>query len=190
MESHQQRGHNIFENMRTNYLQVWKKYFPIFLISRLWKDTLVTVIMCFIYSRSSGTAYVSQWQTTQWEILSAKWIKLEAELLRERAIFGPGPGVMLNQDWAQDAVEGPNRTRARIRRKVLRRSKQVQLRLLQLELMRMLVSWCSLWQLSNALQQLQGLHCLRTSMSESNTTRTEGDTGRKVCLPNKVVYKI
>lgn len=141
-------------------------------------------------SDSSGTAYVSQWQTTQWEILSAKWIKLEAELLRERAIFGPGPGVMLNQDWAQDAVEGPNRTRARIRRKVLRRSKQVQLRLLQLELMRMLVSWCSLWQLSNALQQLQGLHCLRTSMSESNTTRTEGDTGRKVCLPNKVVYKI
>lgn len=53
-------------------------------------------------------------------------MKLEAELLRERAIFGPGPGVLLNQDWVQDAVEGPNRTRARIRRKVLRRSKQVQ----------------------------------------------------------------
>lgn len=66
-----------------------------------------------------------QLQTTEWEILSAKWMKLEADLLRERAIFGPGPGVMLTQDWVQDAAEGPNRTRARIRRRVLTRSKQV-----------------------------------------------------------------
>lgn len=80
-----------------------------------------------------------QLQTTEWEILSAKWMKLEADLLRERAIFGPGPGVMLNQDWVQDAVEGPNRTRARIRRKVLTRSKQVQSYSLEQELMCMVV---------------------------------------------------
>lgn len=140
VESNQQRGHSIFENMRTNYLQVWQKlYFPKSLMSRLWKDTLVIVIMCFIYSHCSGTASVPQLQTTEWEILSAKWMKLEAELLRERAIFGPGPGVMLNQDWVQDAVEGPNRTRARIRRKVLRRSKQVEPRSFEPELMRMVV---------------------------------------------------
>lgn len=84
--------------------------------------------MCLVYSRCSGTASVPQLQTTEWEFWSAKWMKLEAELLRERAIFGPGPGVLLNQDWVQDAVEGPNRTRARIRRKVLRRSKKVQAR--------------------------------------------------------------
>lgn len=86
---------------------------------------LVIVIMRFTYSHCSGTASVPQLQTTKWEILSAKWMKLEADLLRERAIFGPGPGVMLTQDWVQDAAEGPNRTRARIRRKVLTRSKQV-----------------------------------------------------------------
>lgn len=82
--------------------------------------------MCFTYC--SGTASVPQLQTIEWELLSAKWMKVEADLLRERAIFGPGPGVMLDQDWVQDAVEGPNRTRARIRRKALRRSQQVQLR--------------------------------------------------------------
>ncbi|XP_011601683.2 WD repeat- and FYVE domain-containing protein 4 isoform X2 [Takifugu rubripes] len=112
MEAHRQRGHSIFENMRTNYLQL---------------------------------------QTTEWEILSAKWMKLEADLLRERAIFGPGPGVMLTQDWVQDAAEGPNRTRARIRRKVLTRSKQ-----------------------------LQRLHCLRTGMSEEDKNKTEGDTEPKI----------
>lgn len=93
--------------------------------------------MRFIYSHCSGTASVPQLQTTEWEVLSSKWMKLEAELLRERAIFGPGPGVMLNQDWVQDAVEGPNRTRARIRRKVLRRSKQVQWRSFESELIRL-----------------------------------------------------
>lgn len=34
MESHWQRGHNIFENMRTNYLQVRQKYCPKALISK------------------------------------------------------------------------------------------------------------------------------------------------------------
>lgn len=53
------------------------------------------------------------------------WLHVETELLRERAVFGPSPGVLLKQDWVQDAAEGPNRTRSRIRRKALRRSKRV-----------------------------------------------------------------
>ncbi|XP_017268395.1 WD repeat- and FYVE domain-containing protein 4 isoform X2 [Kryptolebias marmoratus] len=86
MESHRQRGHSMFENMRTNHLLL---------------------------------------QTTEWEHVSSQWLRVEAELLRERAVFGPGPGVLLNQDWVQDAAEGPNRTKLRIRRKVLRHSKSV-----------------------------------------------------------------
>ncbi|KAM8859671.1 WD repeat- and FYVE domain-containing protein 4 isoform 2-T2 [Spinachia spinachia] len=86
MESHRQRGHSTFENMRTNHAQL---------------------------------------RASEWEQVSCKWLRLEAELLRERAIFGPGPGVLLNQDWVQEAAEGPNRTRSRIRRKALRRSKRV-----------------------------------------------------------------
>ncbi|XP_076599423.1 WD repeat- and FYVE domain-containing protein 4 isoform X1 [Chaetodon auriga] len=86
MESHRQRGHSMFENMRTNHLQL---------------------------------------QATESEAVSSNWLHVEAELLRERAVFGPGPGVLLSRDWVQDAAEGPNRTRSRIRRKALRRSKRV-----------------------------------------------------------------
>lgn len=68
---------------------------------------------------------VSQLQASDWERVSSKWLGLEAELLRERAFFGPGPGVLLKQDWVQDAAEGPNRTRLRLRRKALRRSRQI-----------------------------------------------------------------
>ncbi|CAK6951548.1 WD repeat- and FYVE domain-containing protein 4 [Scomber scombrus] len=114
MESHRQRGYNMFENMRTNQLQL---------------------------------------QAAEWERVSSKWLHVEAELLRERAVFGPGPGVLLSRDWVQDAAEGPNRTRVRIRRKALRRSK------------RMLGS-LSL--------------CLRTGMSEESKTRPEADTEPKI----------
>lgn len=62
-----------------------------------------------------------QQQASMWEGVSSKWLHVEAELLRERAVFGPGPGVLLSRDWVQDAAEGPNRTRPRIRRKALRR---------------------------------------------------------------------
>ncbi|KAM3606165.1 uncharacterized protein V6R79_011883 [Siganus canaliculatus] len=86
MESHRQRGHSMFENMRTNHLQL---------------------------------------QASEWEQVSSMWLDVEAELLRERAVFGPGPGVLLSPDWVQDSAEGPNRTRLRIRRKALRRSKRV-----------------------------------------------------------------
>ncbi|XP_078016803.1 WD repeat- and FYVE domain-containing protein 4 isoform X2 [Epinephelus lanceolatus] len=114
MESHRQRGHGMFENMRTNHLQL---------------------------------------RASEWERVSSKWLHVEAELLRERAVFGPGPGVLISRDWVQDAAEGPNRTRSRIRRKALRRSK---------------------WVL--------GTLCLglRTGMSEENKTRTESDAEPKI----------
>ncbi|XP_068597101.1 WD repeat- and FYVE domain-containing protein 4 [Brachionichthys hirsutus] len=86
MESHQQRGYNMFENMRTKHLQL---------------------------------------QATEWEQVRSNWLNVEAELLRERALFGPGPGVLISEAWEQDAAEGPNRTRSRIRRKALRRTKRV-----------------------------------------------------------------
>ncbi|XP_026164856.1 WD repeat- and FYVE domain-containing protein 4 isoform X1 [Mastacembelus armatus] len=86
MESHRQRGHSMFENIKTNHLQL---------------------------------------QASEWERVSSKWLHVEAELLRERAVFGPGPGVLLSRDWVQEAAEGPNRTRSRIRRKALRSSKWV-----------------------------------------------------------------
>ncbi|XP_053730843.1 WD repeat- and FYVE domain-containing protein 4 isoform X2 [Synchiropus splendidus] len=86
MESHRQRGHSMYENMRTSHSQV---------------------------------------QASEWKCLNTKWLRVETELLRERAVFGPGPGVFLKHDWVQDAVEGPNRTRCRIRRNTLRLSKQV-----------------------------------------------------------------
>ncbi|XP_031730721.1 WD repeat- and FYVE domain-containing protein 4 isoform X5 [Anarrhichthys ocellatus] len=114
MESHRQRGHSMFENMRTNHLQL---------------------------------------RASEWERVSSKWLRVEAELLRERAVFGPGPGLLLSQDWVQDAAEGPNRTRSRIRRKALRRSKRV-----------------------------LGTQCLglRTGMSEENKNRAEGDMEPKI----------
>lgn len=66
-----------------------------------------------------------QLKDSEWEFLSSKWLHVEAELLRERAVFGPGPGVLLSQGWVQDAAEGPNRTRSRIRRKALRSTSKV-----------------------------------------------------------------
>uniref|UniRef100_A0A3P9LMS9 Uncharacterized protein n=1 Tax=Oryzias latipes TaxID=8090 RepID=A0A3P9LMS9_ORYLA len=84
MESHRQRSHRTFDNMRKND---------------------------------------SQLRAAEWEQTRSLWLSVEAELLRERAVFGPGPGVLLSQDWMQDSIEGPNRTRLRIRRKALRHSK-------------------------------------------------------------------
>ncbi|XP_077351149.1 WD repeat- and FYVE domain-containing protein 4 isoform X2 [Festucalex cinctus] len=86
MESHRQRGNGMFENMRTNHLQL---------------------------------------RASEWDRVNSQWLLVEAELLRERAVFGPGPGVLLSRDWVQDAAEGPNRTRLRIRRKERRRSRRV-----------------------------------------------------------------
>ncbi|XP_063047427.1 WD repeat- and FYVE domain-containing protein 4 isoform X2 [Engraulis encrasicolus] len=68
-------------------------------------------------------------QCQQWQLerVCVQWQQQEAELLRERGVFGPAPGVMLQQDWwIQDATEGPARTRARVRRQALRRSRKVQ----------------------------------------------------------------
>ncbi|XP_051935449.1 WD repeat- and FYVE domain-containing protein 4 isoform X1 [Hippocampus zosterae] len=87
MESHRQRGNSMFENMRTNHLQL---------------------------------------RASEWDRIYSQWLRVEAELLRERAVFGPGPGVLLSHNWVQGAAEGPNRTRLRIRRKELRLSRQVQ----------------------------------------------------------------
>ncbi|XP_056147480.1 WD repeat- and FYVE domain-containing protein 4 [Lampris incognitus] len=63
---------------------------------------------------------------SEWERVSSQWLRAEEELLRERGVFGPGPGVMPTWGWVQDAAEGPNRTRPRIRRRAQRRSKRVQ----------------------------------------------------------------
>lgn len=57
--------------------------------------------------------------------MAVQWLRIEEDLLRERGLFGPGPGVFINRGWVQDTAEGPNRTRPRIRRKALRRSKKV-----------------------------------------------------------------
>ncbi|KAK2824252.1 hypothetical protein Q5P01_021427 [Channa striata] len=115
IESHRQRGHSMFENMRMNHLQL---------------------------------------RSSEWDRVTSQWLHVEAELLRERGIFGPGPGVLLRQDWVQDAAEGRNRTRPRIRRKALRWSKQ----------------------------QVLGSLCLglRTDMSEENKKRTESDIEPKI----------
>ncbi|XP_029376155.1 WD repeat- and FYVE domain-containing protein 4 isoform X2 [Echeneis naucrates] len=112
MESHRHRGHMIFENMRTNHLQL---------------------------------------QASEWERVSSKWLHMEAELLRERAVFGPGPGVLVRQDWVQDTAEGPNRTRLRIRRK--RQSRRV-------------LGTLSL--------------CLKTGMSEKDKNGTHGGAEPKI----------
>ncbi|XP_042565532.1 WD repeat- and FYVE domain-containing protein 4 isoform X2 [Clupea harengus] len=68
----------------------------------------------------------TQAQQCQFERVGALWEQQEVELLRERGVFGPGPGVLLQQDWVQDATEGPGRTRARVRRRALRRSRKMQ----------------------------------------------------------------
>ncbi|KAM6956344.1 WD repeat- and FYVE domain-containing protein 4 [Aplochiton taeniatus] len=67
----------------------------------------------------------SQLCASEAERVSDQWLRVEEELLRERAVFGPRPGVVLTRGWVQDAAEGPNRTRPRIRRKAHRRSKRL-----------------------------------------------------------------
>lgn len=57
--------------------------------------------------------------------MAIQWLRIEEELLRERGLFGPGPGVFLKRGWVQDTAEGRNRTRSRIRRKQQRRSKKI-----------------------------------------------------------------
>ncbi|XP_051503739.1 WD repeat- and FYVE domain-containing protein 4-like isoform X2 [Myxocyprinus asiaticus] len=59
------------------------------------------------------------------ERLAVQWLRIEEDLLRERGLFGPGPGVFLKQGWVQNTAEGRNRMRSRIRRKQLRRSKKI-----------------------------------------------------------------
>nr|XP_061794523.1 WD repeat- and FYVE domain-containing protein 4-like [Nerophis lumbriciformis] len=86
MESHQQRGNKMFENMRTNHLQL---------------------------------------RASEWDRVNSQWLNVEAELQRERAVFGPSPGVLLGHNWVQDSAEGPNRTKLRGRRKEQRRSRGV-----------------------------------------------------------------
>lgn len=81
---------------------------------------------CFFVLFFCHFLHTPQLHVTDGEKVSSEWLKIEAELLRERAVFGPGPGVLLSRGWVQDAVEGPNRTRSRIRRKARRRSKRVQ----------------------------------------------------------------
>uniref|UniRef100_A0A4W5QEA5 WDFY family member 4 n=1 Tax=Hucho hucho TaxID=62062 RepID=A0A4W5QEA5_9TELE len=66
-----------------------------------------------------------QLRVCEWERLGTMWLRVEEELLRERGVFGPGPGVVLTRGWVQDAAEGPNRTRPRIRRRAQRCSKRV-----------------------------------------------------------------
>ncbi|XP_062375001.1 WD repeat- and FYVE domain-containing protein 4 isoform X2 [Sardina pilchardus] len=68
----------------------------------------------------------TQAQQCQGERVEAMWEQQEAELLRERGVFGPAAGVWLQQRWVQDATEGPGRTRARVRRRALRRSRKMQ----------------------------------------------------------------
>nr|XP_055025553.1 WD repeat- and FYVE domain-containing protein 4 isoform X2 [Misgurnus anguillicaudatus] len=57
--------------------------------------------------------------------IAGQWLRIEEDLLRERGLFGPGPGVFLKRGWVQNTAEGRNRTRSRIRRKELRRSKKM-----------------------------------------------------------------
>ncbi|KAA0718059.1 WD repeat- and FYVE domain-containing protein 4 [Triplophysa tibetana] len=59
------------------------------------------------------------------ERMAGQWMRIEEDLLRERGLFGPGPGVFLKRGWVQNTAEGRNRTRSRIRRKELRRSKKM-----------------------------------------------------------------
>lgn len=59
------------------------------------------------------------------ERMAGQWLRMEEDLLRERGLFGPGPGVFLKRGWVQNTAEGRNRTRSRIRRKELRRSKKM-----------------------------------------------------------------
>ncbi|KAJ3610112.1 hypothetical protein NHX12_022206, partial [Muraenolepis orangiensis] len=73
----------------------------------------------------SMEANYKQMFSSEVERTSSQWLQVEEELLRERGVFGPGPGVLLDRGWVQDQAEGPNRTRPRIRRGAQRHSKRV-----------------------------------------------------------------
>ncbi|XP_035387227.1 WD repeat- and FYVE domain-containing protein 4 isoform X2 [Electrophorus electricus] len=92
------------------------------------------------------------------EWMAAQWLRIEEDLLRERGLFGPGPGVFLNQGWVQDAAEGPNRTRPRIRRKALRRSKK-------------LPSLCGLYMKSSHVEEIIGVAELASADAEISILR-------------------
>uniref|UniRef100_A0A3B5BGB8 WDFY family member 4 n=1 Tax=Stegastes partitus TaxID=144197 RepID=A0A3B5BGB8_9TELE len=94
-------------------------------ISPLWEEMAHKAWQLHTGQLSLGHSMYENMRTNHLQRVSSKWLHVEAELLRERAVFGPGPGVLLSQDWVQDAAEGPNRTRSRIRRKALKRSKRV-----------------------------------------------------------------
>uniref|UniRef100_A0A8C5F4H4 DUF4704 domain-containing protein n=1 Tax=Gadus morhua TaxID=8049 RepID=A0A8C5F4H4_GADMO len=73
----------------------------------------------------SMEANYKQLGASAWVRTGSRWLQVEEELLRERALFGPGPGVLLDRRWVQDEAEGPNRTRPRIRRRAQHRSKKL-----------------------------------------------------------------
>ncbi|KAJ8418170.1 hypothetical protein AAFF_G00138790 [Aldrovandia affinis] len=101
---------------------------------KLGKATSCTVqeyLMCMEAHRRTGqemfeSLLKNHMQTFRCENdrMASRWQRTEEELLRERGLFGPGPGVFLKRGWVQDAAEGPSRMRPRIRRKALRRSKK------------------------------------------------------------------
>ncbi|TRY83639.1 hypothetical protein DNTS_003868 [Danionella cerebrum] len=81
-------------------------------------QTCETIFDCILRSHAQITQSENDRMATQ-------WLKIEEEVLRERGLFGPGPGVFLKRGWVQNTAEGRNRTRSRIRRKQLRRSKKM-----------------------------------------------------------------
>ncbi|KAG5831694.1 hypothetical protein ANANG_G00306460 [Anguilla anguilla] len=88
-------------------------------------------LMCMEAHRKTGQEMFErllknhvQTQRSENDAVASRWQRVEEELLRERGLFGPGPGVFLKQGWVQDAAEGPSRMRPRIRRKAPRRSKK------------------------------------------------------------------
>ncbi|XP_064174469.1 WD repeat- and FYVE domain-containing protein 4 isoform X1 [Anguilla rostrata] len=101
---------------------------------KLGKTTSCTIeeyLMCMEAHRKTGQEMFErllknhvQTQRCENDAVASRWQRVEEELLRERGLFGPGPGVFLKQGWVQDAAEGPSRMRPRIRRKAPRRSKK------------------------------------------------------------------
>ncbi|KAG7462495.1 hypothetical protein MATL_G00185510 [Megalops atlanticus] len=101
---------------------------------KLGKDTTCTVeeyLMCMEAHRKTGQEMFESLLKNHIQMLHCEndrmadqWQRAEEELLRERGLFGPGPGVFLKRGWVQDTAEGPSRMRPRIRRKAVRRSKK------------------------------------------------------------------
>ncbi|KPP72299.1 hypothetical protein Z043_108709, partial [Scleropages formosus] len=101
---------------------------------RLGKDPCCSpeeYLMCMEAQRTTGQEIFESLLKNHTEMLRCqdaclerRWRALEEELLRERGLFGPGPGVLVQWGWVQDGAEGPGRMRPRIRRQALRRSKK------------------------------------------------------------------